>query len=160
MSFDFLSDAEVERLDGRLVAEVEPQGDCLLWTGSKNGNGYGQAKSARRTFPMHRYAWMRANGPIPAGALVDHACWNRACVNPYHLRLSTRQSNGMNRRGAAGRSATGVRNVRRHRDKFQVNIKKDGRDMCFGTFSTMEEAARVAKKKRTELFGEYAGGSR
>jgi hypothetical protein len=46
----------------------------------------------------HRAAYTAANGPIPGDLVVDHLCFNRACVNPAHLRLLTREDN--NRRKA------------------------------------------------------------
>jgi hypothetical protein len=46
-------------------------------------NNLGSAMSARR------WAYIRANGPIPDSAKVYLLCKTRTCVNPKHLELLT-----------------------------------------------------------------------
>lgn len=43
----------------------------------------------------HRFAWILAHGPIPAGMYIDHICRVRSCVNPDHLRAVTPQVNSV-----------------------------------------------------------------
>lgn len=136
---------------------TEPRNGCLIWTAGTNGNGYGRLWVDGRMVYAHRRAWELTRGEIASGALLDHTCHNKACVKPEHLRLATSQSNAWNQSGPRGKSASGVRNVRRMRDGWQVNITKHGKSHCFGTYSSIEEAAQVAASKRKELFGEYAG---
>jgi len=42
---------------------------------------------------MHRAAYTRFRGPIPAGLDLDHLCRNRGCCNPDHLQPVTRREN-------------------------------------------------------------------
>lgn len=131
--------------------------ECIEWTGGQNGNGYGRFWVAGEMIYTHRFAWERVNGPIPSELVIDHICHNRLCCNVDHLRLVTPRENTWNRSGPVGDTASGVRNVTRMRDGWQVNITKDGESLCFGTYPTIEDAAIVAEQKRKELFGEYAG---
>ncbi len=131
--------------------------DCIVWTGSNARGGYGALRVDGRIVPAHRYAWQRENGPIPDGMYVDHTCWNRACVNVDHLRLASPQQNMQNRSGATTVSATGVRGVYPMRDKYQAKVGHRGVSHYVGTYATVAEAAAAVKRKRKELFGEYAG---
>jgi len=59
--------------------------DCILWSGAKSSNGYGQTTRNGRQVGAHRAAYEDAYGPIPAAHHVHHICRRRACVNPLHL---------------------------------------------------------------------------
>ena len=143
--------------DEALSARTERRGDCLIWTGSKTDNGYGRFRVNDRTTIVHRYAWEKANGPIPDGMVVDHMCWNRACVNVEHLRVVTVAQNNANRSGPHPGSASGVRGVYPQRGRWLARVGKDGQYHYAGTFPTIAEAEVAAAALRTELFGEYAG---
>jgi len=138
-------------------ALTEDREGCRVWAGGSNGNGYGRLSVNGRMVYAHRHAWQITNGDIPEGMVVDHTCYNRACVKPSHLRLATFQENAWNQDGARGSTETDLRNVRHMRDGWQVNITKHGKSHCFGTYESASEAASVAQSKRLELFGEYAG---
>jgi hypothetical protein len=78
--------------------------DCWLWTGALDRWGYGVGRANRRWALAHRVAFALANGEIPPGALVLHACDMPACVNAAHLRLGTNADN-MRDMVAKGRGA-------------------------------------------------------
>lgn len=69
------------------------QGECLVWTGTKNPIGYGgfQVDGKRRL--AHRVAYQLTKGEIPTGLEIDHLCRNKSCVNPEHLEVVTRSVN-------------------------------------------------------------------
>src|SRR5699024_9955664 len=69
---------------------TEQQGSGLKWTGSKTTARYGRIWVNGRETTANRYAWERANGPVPSSLLVDHKyhC-DPACVTVDHLRLAT-----------------------------------------------------------------------
>lgn len=140
-------------------ARTEWRGDCLIWTGATIGNGYGNLMVNGHATLAHRYAWEQEYGEIPDGMELDHRdhCDTR-CVNVAHLRLATKAENMANRRGAHTNSVTGVRNVSNTRSgNYIVRLQKNGEQLSFGTFATLEEAAAAAERARQELFGEYAG---
>ncbi len=94
---------------------------CWLWTRSCR-HGYGTfSLSDGMLAPAHRVAWVLTHGPIPDGLWVLHACDVRACVNPAHLWLGTREDN-MQDMVKKGRSALGEKNGRSVLSKAQVIV--------------------------------------
>lgn len=83
-------------------------GDCDLWLGRRDVEGYGIASVFRGTQRAHRQAWVLANGPIPSGMVVMHLCDQPACVRLAHLRVGT-QAENIADRDAKGRTAHGPR---------------------------------------------------
>lgn len=130
---------------------------CLIWTGPLNESGYGVISVGGKKVRAHRYAYEREHGPIPAGALVDHACRNRSCVQVDHLRLATQQENQFNRRGAnADNAGTGLLNITYARGSYHVRVTKGGRGYGH-SHKTLDSALAERAKLRKELFGEYDG---
>lgn len=41
----------------------------------------------------HRWAYQESYGDLSPDLVVDHMCFNRACVEPTHLRQITREEN-------------------------------------------------------------------
>ena len=74
----------------------EPSG-CLVWTGARTSDGYGNIRvghgASRRMVGAHRVAWELKNGPVPQGMEVMHSCDNPPCVRTEHLTLGTHQEN-------------------------------------------------------------------
>lgn len=141
---------------GSLKANSRQEGSCRVWTGFLTHDGYGLMKTRGVMRPAHAVAWELENGVIPPGMVIDHKCWNRACVNVEHLRLATLSENQWNR--GKWSSATGHRNVYQTREgRYYVQIRYRGEKISFGTYSDLSEAAEVARRGREELFGRFAG---
>jgi hypothetical protein len=134
------------------------EGECLIWYGQRDSSGYGLINVDGKRSLVHRYVWSQANGPLDSGTELDHSCHNRACINMDHLRIATRSENTANKAGPrADNLSSGVRNVYRAKNGWTVQMTKDGQQYYFGLYPTIEEASVVAKTKRQELFGIYAG---
>lgn len=78
---------------------------CLIFVGRRT-SGYGDVGRGVGRSRAHRVTWVRKNGPIPEGMCVLHRCDVRACVNPKHLFLGTRDDNNKDMK-KKGRNARG-----------------------------------------------------
>lgn len=78
-----------------MLARVERRGpdECWPWPGATiKGYGYIQRRSPRRSWLVHRLAYLAAHGD-PGDLHVLHSCDNPRCCNPAHLRLGTNADN-------------------------------------------------------------------
>lgn len=106
-------------------------GQCWVWQGSTNKDGYGRTWTPERQKGAHRASYELMIGPIPGDLDLDHLCRNRSCVNPTHLEPVTTRENIL--RGAhvgAIRLRTGYC-LRGHRfDGDNVYVAPDGTRAC------------------------------
>jgi hypothetical protein len=65
-------------------------GECWEWP-SIGKDGYGLARGANDSSRMHVRCWESLFGRVPRGLELHHACENKACCNPLHLRALTRK---------------------------------------------------------------------
>ncbi len=78
----------------RFFAKVDwKESGCILWTATKNDDGYGRFWYGGRVGMAHKFAYETWRGEIPDGMEIDHICRERSCVNPFHLRVVTHKEN-------------------------------------------------------------------
>lgn len=70
---------------------VDVDGDCWLWTGNVNHQGYG--RYGKRARYAHQVVRELLGVPVPHGLEPDHLCRRRRCVNPDHTEPVTHAEN-------------------------------------------------------------------
>lgn len=77
-------------------------GDCNLWNGALDKDGYGSFYFRKKGRRAHRVSYYFSKGDIPDGMVVDHICKNRSCVNADHLRVITPTQNSLENSNSVG----------------------------------------------------------
>jgi hypothetical protein len=128
---------------------------CWEWTAATNSEGYGvinKGGNAGGIAYTHRLSYEYHHGPIPAGYDVDHVCHNTRCVNPEHLRATTRKQNQENKSGINSNNTSGYRGVYRNaKGSWTAQVGHNGRKFYLGQYETTEEANQVVVAARLEL---------
>lgn len=85
----------------RLLSNTAPFGNgCMVWLGKVNKSGYGSCGAFRvsvngkKVQLAHRVSYFFATGNLSNDKVIDHKYFNRACINPDHLREVTGVENG------------------------------------------------------------------
>lgn len=151
-----------EYRDGHLYWKIKPSNK--IRAGSRAGTlvskGYIGIKYNAIPHRAHRIIWEMFNGKIPDEMQIDHINGIKIDNNISNLRLATASQNKQNQMGAYKSNKTsGIRGVSYHKlsGKWVAQIKLKGKVAHLGLFKTKEEAGEVARLKRLELFGEFAG---
>lgn len=125
--------------------------------GSQHGSGYIDICIDGRRYLAHRLAWFYMTGHWPA-AMIDHRDGDRANNRWANLREATPAQNSRNRK-VNSNSVLGVKGVRPCRGKFRASIRRNGKRIHLGTFSTVAEAAHAYAEASQQFHGEYGRAS-
>lgn len=136
--------------EARFWIWVEKGDSCWEWQGVVNSNGYGRWSVGGKQFGAHRASWEIANGPIPDGAVIDHKCHNKICVNPDHLHPVTHKANIENYLPV--RASSGYRGVHKKGSKWGAYVRHNRKLHYGGLFDSPEEANEAAIALRAKLF--------
>lgn len=135
-------------------SQVNKDGDCWIWTKSKDRKGYGQFYPEQLPVRAHRFAYEQVHGELSKDILLDHICRNRGCVNPSHLRPVDQSQNAQNLPQRSRKNTSGYRGVSQDKrdGKWTARATKRGRTYSAGRYNTPEEAALAAANLRSEIF--------
>lgn len=103
-------------------------------------NGYVYLRIGKRTYFVHRLAWLYVYGQFPTGEL-DHIDGDKTNNRVNNLRIVTREENMQNQVSAHSNNSTGFLGVKRTRSgKFTATVKINKRIKHLPTFATAREA--------------------
>lgn len=80
----------------RFMGKTKKSGDCLLWSGPLDKDGYGSFYFRRANRRAQRVSWFMHHGDVEAEMVVSPFCGNRNCVNHQHLRVVSKSDHPMN----------------------------------------------------------------
>ncbi|WP_418122271.1 hypothetical protein [Variovorax sp. 160MFSha2.1] len=72
----------------RLHHRCREDGDCLIWTGRRSAGGVPRLGDAS----LRRLVYIDAKGPIQDRFMVTYTCGNSLCINPEHLKATTKSA--------------------------------------------------------------------
>jgi hypothetical protein len=109
----------------RFWAKVDKSGECWLWTGAKNGGGYGVIAIDGKNHVAHRLALgMKLGRPVRRDRLACHRCSTRACVRPGHIYEGTPLDNSWDMRDREARDPEVRERHRRNRSLAKLALAR------------------------------------
>jgi hypothetical protein len=106
----------------------DPQSGCWIWNAALSALGYGKIFVNKKLRPAHRIAWILYVGSIPRGAVLDHKCRRKNCVNPDHLEAVTVGEN--TRRRNLDLCLPPVPHLRKPKRKLSLRERFDAKWVC------------------------------
>lgn len=116
--------------------------------------GYRSIHVSGRRYQEHRLIFLWWHGALPEQ--IDHINRDKSDNRIENLRQCTHSTNQVNTNDRP--SASGLRGVRKveKTGRWMARIRKNGKEIRVGTFSTMEEASAAYRAKMRDLFTEFA----
>ena len=136
----FSYDPETGEVTRRLTTGTRSQAGAVV--GSDDMHGYLTVRFGKRSYKIHRLAWLIAHGCWPVGD-VDHINGMRSDNRLTNLRDVSRGVNLQNQRKAPNNKSTGVLGVYADKGKFYARISIQNKSKHLGTYATIAEASAV-----------------
>lgn len=123
--------------------------------GAKNSSGYLVCTIHKKSYYVHRLAWLYMTGDWPH-EIIDHVNRDKTDNRWRNLRAASYSQNGANRIASSNNAcgAKGVRQGSRNRWRAQIGIK--GIYYNLGSFDTVEAAEAAYQNAAKRHFGEFA----
>jgi len=135
---------------------------CSTWNARFAGKiagalfiGYRRITIDYKPYLAHRLAWLYMTGDWPSGDL-DHVNLDKSSNSFTNLRLATRSQNMANTK-VQSNNTSGVKGVclDKHRNKWLVQIKHNGKKIYIGRYDTIEEADAAYAHAAAKYHGEF-----
>ena len=109
---------------------------------SINGAGYPSCGILKNCILVHRLAWFYMNGYLPKEGIIHHKDSNKLNFKWKNLEHISQQCNII-ASGNLSNNTSGIKGVTWHRtyNKWQANIKVNGKNICLGRRTDKIEAA-------------------
>lgn len=122
-----------DALPEKIKARTKVTDSCWIWTGAKNGRGYGVLKfcGERKWRMAHRVTFELLKSKIPAGLVIDHLCRNTSCVNPEHLEAVSQKVNVLRGTSPVAKGARKMKCKHGHKytpENTRMFRRRDGRE--------------------------------
>lgn len=120
--------------------------------GCKTTSGYIALQIDGKKYQAHRLIWLYMTGEWPSDE-IDHINRVRDDNRWVNLRVVSRKQNSWNT-GAHAKSRSGVKGVAyvARYDKWQVQMRVDGRTHYVGVYNTIDEAAKARRDAEKRLY--------
>lgn len=158
------------------ILDYNPDSGVFIWKVSSKNNQHDLGSEAgcranhgsksdyiiigidKEIYRAHRLAFLYMTGAAPYH--VDHKDRDGTNNRWDNLRSASKQSNAANT-GKRSDNTSGYKGVSYRSDarrikKWRAHIYKDGKQVCIGTYSTKDEAAKAHDEAAVEHFGEFA----
>ena len=119
--------------------------------------GYRVIRLRNQRFKEHRLAWFYIYKTWPAYQ-IDHINRIKDDNRISNLREALPSQNQINS-GMRSNNSSGLRGVRKFKNKWRATIGHNGKIKHLGTFSSKTDAHKTYCKVAKELFGEFADGN-
>lgn len=149
----FTYDAEQKNLLHNLDSSRGTRGDVAGYIAAE---GYRKVKIKREAFSAHRVIWFMVHGADPGLMDIDHKDGDRSNNCIKNLRLATRSQNVCNSITRSD-NTSGAKGVywRSNRNKWQAEVRLDGKSHFGGRYKTFPEAEAAVIKLRKKIHGEF-----
>ena len=132
----------------RFWAKVNTEGQCWVWLGARNQNGYGRFWHDVKMVTAHRFAYEEAHGPVVSGLVLDHLCRNRSCVRPGHLEPVSGHENTLRGESRAAANARRTHCSKGHDYLTSGYVDRRGQRNCNICRNAKNRAYRLSKRSK------------
>jgi hypothetical protein len=136
---------DIDRFLAQIDCDMSDKDRCWNWTGAVMHNGYGQFGRGGGYVLAHRWSYEYFIEIIPPGHDCHHVCYNRQCVNPYHLKPLTNKENVLDGNGPTAINARKTHCKRGHAlSGNNLALWKAGGRRCKKCMNDRKQARRRA----------------